>query len=284
MGAKPTSGRPACFFGGRRTAPAIGGMVGRPGALRAVRWCRYHATFMSVADASVSVVVPTYNERENVAPLVRRVFAALDPQQAELLIVDDNSPDGTAAAAAELAERYPVRCIVRQSERGLAGAVIRGLREARGELCVVMDADLSHPPEAIPALIEAMRDPQVEMALGSRFVAGARVDSQWSWQRRLNSWAARVLARPLTDVRDAMSGFFCVRRQQLDLDRLRPVGYKIALELMVRHGWRNIVEVPIAFADRAAGRTKLDLGQQAAYLRHLWRLYRYALFGRGRRR
>jgi dolichol-phosphate mannosyltransferase len=244
---------------------------------------------MAERDVPISVIVPTYNERENLAPLATRIFTALDPDAVELLIVDDDSPDGTAAAAEQLAEPgaspsgrqgYPVRCIVRRDERGLATAVIRGLREARGELCVVMDADLSHPPEAIPRLIAVMQDPRIEMAIGSRFVPGGHVDLDWPWHRRLNSWAARMLARPLTSVKDMMSGFFCVRRRDLRLDQLNPAGYKIALELIVRHGWRNIVEIPITFSQRAAGATKLNAAQQLRYLRHLGRLYRHAWFGR----
>ena len=235
---------------------------------------------MAAPNAPMSIVVPTYNERENLAPLAARVFAAIDAGSSELLIIDDDSPDGTATLARELAERYPVRCLVRRGERGLATAVIRGLREARSKLCVVMDADLSHPPEAIPKLLQAMQDPRVEMAIGSRFVPGGKVDLHWPLHRRLNSWGARLLARPLTGVKDMMAGFFCVRRGTLDLDRLDPVGYKIALELIVRHGWKNIVEVPITFSDRAAGQTKLNLAEQLRYLRHLWRLYLCVLFGR----
>ena len=235
---------------------------------------------MATSDPPVSIIVPTYNERDNLAPLTERIFATLEPDTAELLVVDDNSPDGTAAVAGELSERFPIRCLVRREERGLATAVIRGLREARGELCVVMDADLSHPPAAIPRLLEAMCDPQVTMVIGSRFVPGGKVDLHWPLHRRLNSWVARMLARPLTSVKDMMAGFFCVRRRELKLDRLDPVGYKIALELIVRHGWKHVVEVPITFSDRSAGQTKLNLAEQLRYLRHLRRLYTYALFAR----
>lgn len=221
----------------------------------------------------VTVVVPTYQEAANIAPLAARLFAAVPADSCELLVVDDNSPDGTAAEVERLSSTHPARCLVRRGERGLATAVIAGLRAAHGELCVVMDADLSHPPEAIPALLAAMADPSVEMAIGSRFVPGGKVDLHWPLHRRLNSWCGRLLARPLTPVRDMMSGFFCVRRAALDLDRLSPVGYKIALELIVRHRWRRIVELPIVFADRSAGHTKLNLAEQGRYLRHLGRLY-----------
>lgn len=228
---------------------------------------------MAEGSLQLSVVVPTYNERENLTPLVERVFAAVDPQHSEIIIVDDNSPDGTAEIARRLADAYPMRTVVRQRERGLATAVIRGLDEAAGELCVVLDADLSHPPEAIPKLVEAMRDPSVEAAIGSRFVRGGRVDLHWPLHRRLNSLLGRVLARPLTPVRDMMSGFFCVRRAGLRLAGLNPIGYKILLELLVRHRWTRVVEIPITFTDRSAGKTKLTVSEQLRYLRHLGRLY-----------
>jgi len=228
---------------------------------------------------ATTVVVPTYNERDNLAPLAERVFNVLDPDRNELLIVDDNSPDDTGGVAEQLSQTYPIRCLVRLRERGLATAVIAGLRAAQGNHVVVMDADLSHPPESIPDLLAALRNPSVQMAVGSRFVAGGQVDLGWPLHRRLNSLVARLMAWPLTPVKDMMSGFFCVRREDLRLDRLRPVGYKIALELIVRHGWKNVVEVPISFADRAAGTTKLNAAEQLRYLRHLTRLYAHLLFG-----
>jgi len=243
----------------------------------------FHESTPASPRPRVSVIVPTYNERDNLEALASRVFAAISPSESELLLVDDDSPDGTAQRAAELAQRWPVRCIVRKGERGLATAVIRGLAEARGERLVVMDADLSHPPEKIPELLAALEKPGVQLAVGSRFVKGGEVDLHWPLHRRLNSLAARLLARPLTPVRDMMSGFFAVRRRELRLEGLEPVGYKIALELIVRHRWTRVVEVPITFSDRAAGRSKLNIGEQLRYLRHLARLYRFVLRRRGAR-
>ena len=230
-------------------------------------------------EPHVSVIVPTYNECDNLAPLAKRLFSAVNPSANELLIIDDDSPDGTANLARQLSDRYPIRCLLRRHERGLATAVIHGLRAARGELCVVMDADLSHPPETISSMLALMRDARVQMVIGSRFVRRGRLASDWPFHRRLNSFVARLLAWPLTRVADMMSGFFCVRRADLHLDRLRPIGYKIALELIVRHGWTNVVEVPITFCDRTAGVSKLNLREQLRYLRHLGRLYLHAAFG-----
>ena len=109
---------------------------------------------------------------------------------------------------------------------------------------------------------------------------GGRRALHWPLHRRLNSLAGRLLARPLTSVRDMMAGFFAVRRAEVDVDRLNPVGYKILLELIVKHGWKNVVEVPIRFADRQAGVTKLTAGEQLRYLKHLARLYAWVIAGR----
>jgi dolichol-phosphate mannosyltransferase len=156
----------------------------------------------------------------------------------------------------------------------LATAVICGLSEACGEICVVMDADFSHPPEEIPTLIAAIRNGNCDLAIGSRYVEGGAVDSRWSWFRRVNSRLATLLARGLTGIADPMAGFFAIRRAVFErAGELRPLGYKILLELVVRCDCRNVVEVPILFRDRAEGESKLSMRQQWLYLRHLLRLY-----------
>ncbi len=224
----------------------------------------------------VSVIVPTYCERENLTRLLPTLATVLRQArlEAEVIVVDDDSRDGTEQLCSCLAAAQAVRLITRRDERGLATAVLRGLREARGEVCVVMDADFSHPPERVPDLVAAARLPGCDMAIGSRYVAGGAVDANWSWYRRLNSRVASWLARGLTRAADPMAGFFAIKRATLArATELRPVGYKIALELIVRCDCREIVEVPILFRDRAAGESKLSMTQQWLYLRHLGRLY-----------
>ena len=228
----------------------------------------------------VTVIVPTYNERANLAPLAARLFDALSPNACTLLIVDDDSSDGTAAEAESLAKQFPIRCNVRRNERGLATAVIAGLRAADTPIAVVMDADLSHPPESIPIMLEKLQDPAVDMVIGSRFAPGGSIDSDWPLHRRLFTASARLLARPLTNVRDMMAGFFAVRTADLRLEALKPIGYKIALELIVRHHWEHVAEVPIRFAERQHGQTKLNFAEQVRYLRHLCRLYAAVLSSR----
>jgi len=226
----------------------------------------------------VSVVVPTYREAGNLPILIERVFAAMDGASlsAEMVVVDDDSRDGADGIVAHAAQRHAVRLIVRQNERGLSSAVLRGFEQARGDLLVVMDADLSHPPERIPDLVRPVQDGTADFTIGSRYAAGGQTVN-WGLLRQLNSKVATWLARPLTRVADPMSGFFCLRRRtwQAVADRLNPLGYKIALELIVKADLRRVVEIPITFSDRLHGKSKLTVGQQLQYLRHLLRLYRY---------
>lgn len=231
-------------------------------------------------STEISIVVPTYREADNLAELMARIHAALSSSEAcfEVIIVDDDSGDGTIEICAELAQRYPIRLETRKNQRGLATAVLHGLRRATGEILVVMDADLSHPPESLPNLVHAIRD-GAEMAIGSRYVPGGDTDDQWGFFRWLNSRVATLLARPLTRIKDPMAGFFAVRRSTLsNATSLDPIGYKIGLEILVKCRCCAVKELPIRFADRARGDSKMDLSEQWKYLAHLKRLYAYKMF------
>lgn len=234
-------------------------------------------------DPYLSVIVPTLREAASLAPLTEAVFAALadEPYTTELIIVDDDSQDGTDTVISELSQAYPVRLVVRKGERGLSTAVLRGFTEARGAVLAVMDADGSHPPAVLPGLVAPVRAGQADFVIGSRHVSGGQIDD-WPWTRRVTSTVAGSLARGLTPVRDPMSGFFCLRREVwTGCGPLAPLGYKIGLELLVRSHCTRVLEVPITFTDRLAGRSKMTLRTQWAYLRHLARLYAYALTHRG---
>ena len=227
---------------------------------------------------SVSIVVPTYREAENLRVLIQRIADAMSPlgRQYEVIIVDDDSRDATDQVMADLAAAgLPVRLIVRAGRRGLSSAVLRGFNEARGRLLVCMDADLSHPPEALPRLLACFDDPDVDFALGSRYVpAGA--DERRGSLRRLESKLAAVLARPLTNAKDPASGFFAVHRSILRRGQdINPLGYKIGLELMVKCGCKEVREVPIRFPGRKHGRSKLGLAGRLHFIKHLVRLARH---------
>lgn len=235
-------------------------------------------TLSSAPD--ITVVVPALREAENLGPLTERLAAALSGRAWELVIVDDDSGDGTEALCEELAKAHPVRLVVRRPPRdGLGGAVLEGFRHARGQTLVVMDADLQHPPEKVPELADALS--RGDFALGSRYTAGGAIDGRWSPFRAANSRVATLLAVPFAPgITDPMSGFFALSRSTLDrAERLTPLGYKIALELMCKcrvapsQGGAGVVEVPIRFAQRERGTSKLSLREQFRYLEHLSRLY-----------
>ncbi len=224
----------------------------------------------------LSVIVPTYNEAGNLPGLVRRLHGVLLDASIdyELIIADDDSPDDTVRVCGELAAEYPLRLIVAADRpRDLSLSVIDGLRAARHDLIVVMDADLSHPPETIPSMVRHVEENPDEMVVGSRYAAGGSFDRDWSLWRFANSHVATLLARPLVRCSDPMSGFFCFLKSRIVIDDLRPIGYKIGLEIMVRGDFRRIEDMPIAFADREIGHSKMNLEQQVRYLRHLRRLY-----------
>jgi dolichol-phosphate mannosyltransferase len=236
------------------------------------------ASTPTTSFTSVSVIVPTYCEAENIPQLVERVVDSLESVacRGEVIIVDDNSPDDTKAVCSGMAQNYPVRLEVRISERGLSSAVIHGMRLASGDVLVVMDADLSHPPEVIPEMIRLIADENVDLVVGSRYVNGGGTEAGWGLGRWLNSRLATLLAMPLTSLRDPMAGFFAMRRDAfLQSQELDPIGYKILLELLVKSGASSIREVPINFRNRRNGESKLSWREQVNYLRHLKRLYMY---------
>lgn len=222
----------------------------------------------------ISVIVPTYKERENLPELVERIQRVRDNNSLdmELIIVDDNSQDGSEEYVQSLGIPW-CRIVVRREEKGLSSAVLKGFGEARGDVFIVMDADLSHPPEKIPEFIEQIQA-GADMVIGSRYVAGGKTDEEWGIFRWLNSKIATLLARPLTSVKDPMSGFFALPRKIYEQSApLNPTGYKIALELIVKCPVKKVVEIPIYFSQRAKGKSKLTFKEQIKYLIHLRRLY-----------
>jgi dolichol-phosphate mannosyltransferase len=223
----------------------------------------------------LSIVVPTYNERTRLGELVEAVFQvfAAHAIDGEVVIVDDGSPDGTGALADDLATRHRIRVVHRPGKLGLGTAVIDGFAAAGGEILGVMDADLSHPPEALPRLLAALdgAGPDGEgadMAIASRYVPGGAVRN-WPFIRRAMSRLACVLARPITPARDATSGYFLVRRPAVDGVKIAAGGFKICLELLVRGRVASVVEVPYTFSDRAAGESKMSWREATGYL---WQL------------
>lgn len=238
-----------------------------------------------VADASqrpglkFSLVIPTYNERGNVAKIVAQLATLLDgfiPGEYELILVDDDSPDRTWQVAQDLTATYPqLQVMRRQKERGLSSAVIRGWQIAQGEILGVIDADLQHPPEVLLNLLQAALD-GADLSVASRHVEGGGV-SDWSIVRRFLSRGAQVLGLIVCPavvgrVTDPMSGYFMVRRSAIAGPHLNPLGYKILLEVIGRGTITDIAEVGYVFQERESGESKVTSKQYIDYLGHLARL------------
>lgn len=226
-----------------------------------------------------SLVVPTRNEMHNLEELVELLTPAIVSQVGdsyEIIVVDDNSPDGTWEVADALAAQDPhVISLRRMEERGLATAVVRGWQAARGRLLGVIDADLQHPPEVTARLLEAMQS-GTDLAVASREAEGGGV-SDWSFPRLLISRSLRMLGKLLLPavlnmVSDPMTGFFIIRRSALQNIVLEPCGYKILVELLGRARLRNIVEVGYVFRSRQRGESKASLKVFTDYVHHLFRL------------
>ena len=227
---------------------------------------------------NVSIIVPTLREAANIPILVRTISEELKHAalEWELIIVDDNSEDGIAGVCEQFLEQgVPLKLLVRKNARGLATAVIEGFRHARAPVFVVMDADLSHPPETIRVFYQEVQN-GADFVIGSRYIEGGGTDDRWTPYRYLNSKVASLLAKGLVSVSDPMAGFFALPRLLWEQCKdLSPVGYKIGLELIVKGKPKKMKEVPIHFRTRRIGESKLTLKQQLLYLSHLLSLYRH---------
>ncbi|MCX8124638.1 MAG: glycosyltransferase family 2 protein [Spirochaetes bacterium] len=228
----------------------------------------------------ISIIVPTYKEADNIPVLIESIDKAVKPHRLdyEVIIVDDNSKDGIEDKVKELKKKgFPVSIKVRINERGLSSAVIEGFRLAQGTIYLVMDADLSHPPEKIPEIVAPIIEGKAEFVIGSRFVEGGSAE-HFNWYRKLNAWVSKMLARPFTKVKDPMAGFFAFNAKILTpeiLNILNPLGFKIGLEIIVKCNPNKIIEIPISFKERLFGESKLSFREQLLYLLHLKRLFHY---------
>lgn len=231
----------------------------------------------------LSIVVPTYNERERLGELVRTTAAVFRDHDidGEIIIVDDNSPDGTGDVAERLASEFDLKVVHRPGKLGLGSAVIAGFNVARGDVLGVMDADLSHPPSALPRMLGALTRHEADFVIGSRYVPGGSTEG-WTTARLLLSRVACVMARPLTPVRDATSGFFILRREVVQDIKISAAGFKICLEILVRGRPRSVVELPYTFTDRLVGQSKMTVREALGYLVQVYDLLRCRLRKGGR--
>ena len=236
-----------------------------------------------IENGQISIIIPTYNESENIIKILRSIGEILPkniPTQA--IVVDDNSPDGTGKIVEDYLKNvkkiadYTIEIIHRKAKDGLGSAILKGIQQAKGDTIVVMDSDFSHPPQIIPKLIESIKKYQYDIAVASRYIKGGKIKG-WSLKRKIMSKFATLIAKKGLgiDAKDPMSGFFAFKRNIIKGLNIDAIGYKILLEILVKTRDVNIKEIPYTFQDRELGSSKLSIKTIFDYYRSVWKLYRY---------
>ena len=252
--------------------------------------------FGSKTNPSLSIIIPTYNESENIINLLKSIKKNIgNSTNAEIIVVDDNSPDGTGKLVddyidfldqSEILEDInekerkgiiQIRTIHRIQKEDLIQAVLHGIKSSYGEHILIMDADFSHPPETIPKIIEKLQSNDKCIIVASRYIEGSSIEG-WKLKRRLISSSANSIARislGIRNIKDPMSGFFAFHKSSIENIQFTTKGYKILLEFLVKSDKSKVIEIPYAFTDRKIGKSKMNHKTILNYLQSIWKLYRY---------
>ncbi len=227
----------------------------------------------------LSIIVPTYNESQNIPELFKRIESVFNGFPFEIIVVDDNSPDGTADLAESLNLKYGNVSVCRRSGKlGLSSAVLHGFDNARGNILAVIDADLQHPPEILSRIYDEISNGN-DLVIASRYVKGGGIEN-WKFSRKMFSRGAILLAHMLLPrsrkIKDIMSGCFMVRKEILNKARLNPLGFKILLEIISKCNFGKVTEIPYVFTNRINGRSNLNRKEMKNYLVLLGRLFYYS--------
>ena len=234
-------------------------------------------------QSQISIIIPTYNESENIIQVLESIGEYLPNDiQAEAIVVDDNSPDGTGQVVedyindAKTKSAYSIDVIHRETKSGLSSAILDGIQHSTSEIVVVMDSDFSHPPKIIPQLVEEMKTSDYDIVIASRYTEGGEV-SGWSTKRKLISKGATGIAKAGLGVNesDPMSGFFAFKRKILEGIKFDAIGYKMLLEILVKTKGAKVKEIPYTFTDRTRGSSKLNSSTMFDFVTSVWKLYRY---------
>ena len=219
----------------------------------------------------LSLVIPTYNEKENIQKLIKKIQEEFKENDinGEIIVVDDNSPDGTGKILEDLKKKQKnIKVIHRSGKLGLSSAVLEGWKIADGEVLGVMDADLSHPPQKIKELFGVIENGEADFTIGSRYIRGGKIEG-WNLKRKLMSKTATILSRIYTQVKDPMTGYFMIKREVIKNVDLNPKGFKILLEIIIKGKYQKIKEIPITFINRTEGKSKAGTKEIFYYLQNL---------------
>lgn len=237
-------------------------------------------------EDGISIIIPTYQEAGNIPALAERIAdAKLNHYQLEVLLIDDNSQDGTLEIVERLRVKYPwLKLVVRRENRSWDKSILHGIKIAKFPMLVFMDADLSHPPEVIPQMISLLQQTTTGMVIGSRYTSGGSIDKSWPFYRKIVSRLATLIIQPLlpAKIKDPLSGFIAIRKEIyfLNGNLWSPIGTKLALEIIVKSRIKNVVEIPICFDQRKHGESKLLTMKMAlSYAKQIQQLWSYKLLG-----
>jgi dolichol-phosphate mannosyltransferase len=238
---------------------------------------------ISGKGTQVSIIIPTYNESQNILKILKSIGDILPKNiLAEAIVVDDNSPDGTGKIVENYIRdfkrvtSYTIDVIHRTAKKGLSSAILNGIQDAKGDTIVVMDSDFSHPPQIIPRMLDTLRKYRCDIVVASRYVKGGKI-SGWPLKRKLMSKLATVIAKKGLGIStaDPMSGFFAFKRPIIKGLKFDAIGFKMLLEILVKTKGATIKEIPYTFTDRKFGSSKVSLSTAIDYVKSVCRLYRY---------
>lgn len=234
-------------------------------------------------NTEVSIVIPTYNESENIKGILHLIKEHLPKNTiVEAIVVDDNSPDGTGKIAEDyfksLKEKtlYTINVINRKTKEGLSSAILNGIEQAKGKIVVVMDSDFSHPPQLIPKLVEVLKQSKTDIVVASRYLKGGNIQG-WSLKRKIISKIGTIIAKKGLGIKqsDPMSGFFAFNKDVIKGINFDAIGYKLLLEMIVKAKGVSIKEIPYTFLDRQNGKSKLGIKTILEFGHAVWKLYRH---------
>ena len=216
-----------------------------------------------------SVIIPTYNERKNIVELIKKINEVCRKYRYEIIVVDDDSPDGTSEVVKKL-NRSNVKVITRK-KRGLTSAILDGIKKSRYDTICVMDADFSHDPKYIPSMIDSMKNNDVVIA--SRYIKGGRT-VRWPLIRKIISYGATAMVRPFVRVSDPLSGYIVFRKKILQYKKVNEDAAKISLEILTKCRYKNIAEIPIVFSNRKRGKSAfMNMDTAISYIKQMSRIY-----------
>ncbi len=239
--------------------------------------------FATGENAQVSIIIPTYNESNNIIRILKSIGENLPKNViAEAIVVDDNSPDSTGKIVEDYLKNvkkiagYTMDIIHRTSKNGLSSAILSGVQRAKGDTIVVMDSDFSHPPQIIPKLIDSLKKYQCDLVIASRYIRGGKING-WTFKRKIMSKIATLIAKKGLGVKtkDPMSGFFAFKKNILKGINFDAIGYKILLEILVKKSEIAVKEIPYTFENRSFGSSKLDTTTVMDYFKSVWKLYKF---------